>query len=31
MNDFSLMDAIECGMVKLPRVPVAENNPGDSG
>lgn len=23
--DFSLMDAIECGIVKLPRVPVAEN------
>jgi type III restriction enzyme len=29
MNDFSLMDAIECGIVKLPRVPVAENIPGD--
>ncbi len=28
MNDFSLMDAIECGIVKLPRVPVAENIPG---
>ena len=27
--DFSLMDAIECGIVKLPRVPVAENIPGD--
>ena len=25
MNDFSLMDAIECGIVKLPRVPVADN------
>lgn len=25
MSDFSLMDAIECGIVKLPRVPVAEN------
>ncbi len=25
MTDFSLMDAIECGIVKLPRVPVAEN------
>src|SRR5258707_5359308 len=24
MSDFSLMDAIECGIVKLPRVPVAE-------
>ena len=24
MNDFSLMDAIECGIVKLPRVPVAD-------
>ena len=23
--DFSLMDAIECGIVKLPRVPVADN------
>src|SRR3972149_9607708 len=35
MSDFSLMDAIECGIVKLPRVPVAgkipgaENVPGD--
>ena len=28
MNDFSLMDAIECGIVKLPRVPVADNVPG---
>jgi type III restriction enzyme len=27
--DFSLMDAIECGIVKLPRVPVAENIPGE--
>ena len=27
--DFSLMDAIECGIVKLPRVPVAENIPGN--
>jgi len=26
MSDFSLMDAIECGIVKLPRVPVADNN-----
>jgi len=24
MSDFSLMDAIECGIVKLPRVPVRE-------
>ncbi len=29
MSDFSLMDAIECGIVKLPRVPTAENIPGD--
>ena len=29
MSDFSLMDAIECGIVKLPRVPVAENLPSD--
>ena len=29
MNDFSLMDAIECGIVKLPRVPVADNIPGE--
>ncbi len=29
MSDFSLMDAIECGIVKLPRVPVAESIPGD--
>ena len=28
MYDFSLMDAIECGIVKLPRVPVADNIPG---
>jgi len=26
-SDFSLMDAIECGIVKLPRVPVADNLP----
>ena len=30
MSDFSLMDAIECGIVKLPRVPVAQNLPGAS-
>jgi type III restriction enzyme len=29
MSDFSLMDAIECGIVKLPRLPVAEDIPGD--
>ena len=28
MSNFSLMDAIECGIVKLPRVPVADNMPG---
>lgn len=28
-SDFSLMDAIECGIVKLPRVPVADNIPGE--
>ncbi len=28
MCDFSLMDALECGIVKLPRVPVADNIPG---
>lgn len=28
VSDFSLMDAIECGVVKLPRVPVADNIPG---
>ena len=28
MSDFSLMEAIECGIVKLPRVPVADNIPG---
>ena len=27
VSDFSLMDAIECGIVKLPRVPVAQNLP----
>lgn len=26
-SDFSLMDAIECGIVKLPRVPIADNIP----
>ena len=29
MSDFSLVDAIECGIVKLPRVPVDENIPGN--
>ncbi len=28
MSDFSLMDAIECGIVKLPRVPVDDNIAG---
>ncbi len=28
MSDFSLMEAIECDIVKLPRVPVADNIPG---
>lgn len=28
MSDFSLMDAIECGIVKLPRVPIVDNVPG---
>lgn len=27
LSDFSLMDAIECGIVKLPRIPVADNVP----
>ena len=27
VSDFSLMDAVECGIVKLPRVPVADNLP----
>ena len=27
VSDFSLMDAIECGIVKLPRVPIADNIP----
>jgi type III restriction enzyme len=31
MSDFSRMDAIECGIVKLPRVPVADNIPGGEG
>jgi type III restriction enzyme len=26
--DFNLMDAIECGIVKLPRVPIIDNIPG---
>ncbi|MBA4393087.1 MAG: restriction endonuclease, partial [Desulfobacca sp.] len=30
MSDFSLMDAIESGIVKLPRVPVADNIPGEA-
>ncbi len=29
MSNFSLMDAIECGIVKLPRVPVADNIASD--
>lgn len=28
VSDFSLMDSIECGIVKLPRVPVSDNIPG---
>ena len=31
MSDSSLMDAIECGIVKLPRVPVADNVAGPDG
>ncbi len=27
VSDFSLMDAIECGIVKLPRIPVSNNIP----
>jgi len=30
MSDFSLMDAIECGIVKLPRVPISDNIPGQN-
>jgi type III restriction enzyme len=30
MSDFSLMDAIECGIVKLPRVPIADNVTGET-
>jgi type III restriction enzyme len=30
VSDFSLIDAIECGIVKLPRVPVADNYISDS-
>jgi len=29
LSDFSLMDAIECGIVKLPRVPIADNIAGN--
>jgi type III restriction enzyme len=29
VSDFGLMDAIECGIVKLPRVPVADNIPNE--
>ena len=28
VSDFSLMDAIECGIVKLPRIPVTDNSLG---
>jgi type III restriction enzyme len=28
VSDFSLMDAIECGIVKLPRLPISDNIPG---
>ncbi|MEX1303686.1 MAG: DEAD/DEAH box helicase family protein [Rhodovibrionaceae bacterium] len=27
VSDFSLMDAIECGIVKLPRIPISDNLP----
>lgn len=27
MSDFSMMDAIECGIIKLPRVPIRDNIP----
>ena len=30
VSDFSLMDAIECGIVKLPRVPVSDNSGADT-
>lgn len=30
MSDFSLMDAIECGIVKLPRVPISDNVPNSA-
>lgn len=29
VSDFSLMDAIEAGLVKIPRVPVDDNAPGE--
>jgi type III restriction enzyme len=29
MSDFSLMDAVESGILKLPRVPVADNVTGE--
>jgi type III restriction enzyme len=29
VSDFSLIDAIECGIVKLPRVPILDNLPGE--
>ena len=29
LSDFSLMDAIECGIVKLPRVPITDNTMAD--
>lgn len=31
VTDFSLMDAIECGIVKLPRVPILDNLPTADG
>ena len=31
VSDFSLMDAIECGIVKLPRIPVSDNLPTARG
>lgn len=31
VSDFSLMDAIECGIVKLPRVPILDNMPQSDG
>ncbi len=30
VSDFSLMDALECGIVKLPRIPISDSSKGEN-